>query len=90
MLQRAVPPHYMLAYDLTKTCPSSPGKVCRHTVVAESADLLTWTLPADNVLLPRAPARAVGRGLDRARPALASAIRGWQLYLLLQWRHPPQ
>ena len=35
MLQRAIPPHYMLAYDLTKTCPSSPGKVCRHTVVAE-------------------------------------------------------
>ena len=54
MLQRDSPPHYMFVYDLTLNCPSNPGSVCRHTVVAESQDLLSWHLPAgNNVLLPR-------------------------------------
>ncbi len=56
MLQRLDPPHYMFVYDLTKTCPTNPGSVCRHTVVAESNDLLSWSLAnGDNVLLPRRP-----------------------------------
>ena len=53
MLRRPAPPHYMFVYDLTKTCPSNPGSVCRHTVVAESNDLLRWHLPdGDNVHTP--------------------------------------
>ena len=56
MLRRDSPPHYMFLYDLTLTCPSNPGGVCRHTVVAESQDLLSWHLPTgNNVLLQRRP-----------------------------------
>ena len=56
MLHRDSPPHYMFVYDLTKTCPRNPGSVCRHTVVAESDDLLSWHLAdGGNVLLPRRP-----------------------------------
>jgi hypothetical protein len=46
--------HYMFLYDLRKACPANPGGVCRHTVVATSADALRWTL-LNRTLLPRRP-----------------------------------
>jgi hypothetical protein len=43
MLLRESGPHYMFVYDLREGCPQNPKSVCRHTIVAKSDDLITWT-----------------------------------------------